>query len=83
MLQHFESTDMAPPDVAMHDADPRAVALSRMLVDCCHPRVGRLTARLLECRESAQLEQLQAEVLNLLVLSFGHAETQRRLQTLQ
>ena len=29
------------------------------------------------------LEQLQAEVLNLLVLSFGHAETQRRLQTLQ
>ena len=83
MLQHFESTDMAVPDVVLADADPRAVALSQMLSDCCHPRVGRLKARLLECQEPAQLALLQAEVLNLLVLSFGHAETQRRLQTLQ
>ena len=44
---------------------------------------ARLKARLVECQGPDQLALLKAEVLNLLTLSFGPAEAQRRLQPLQ
>ncbi|MCL1962585.1 MAG: hypothetical protein FWG56_12630 [Desulfovibrionaceae bacterium] len=62
-------------------ADPKALALIDAMTGCCHPRVSRLTERLLACGQPDQLRVLRGEVLNLLTLSFGHAEAQRRLQT--
>ena len=70
-------------DLSAPDADPRAVALTRTLSDCCHPRAERLVARLLDCRDDDQLALLRGDVLNLLALSFGPAEALRRLQALQ
>ena len=64
-------------------ADPKAIALMATLDDCCHPRAMRLKVRLAACGSCDQLSLLQAEVTNLLSLSFGPAEAQRRLQALQ
>jgi hypothetical protein len=63
--------------------DPRALALVQALSGCCHPRAGRLAARLLACTQPDQLRALQNDVRNLLVLSFGPAEAEHRLQALQ
>ena len=65
------------------DLMDRNPVLVRALADCCHPRAARLKARLVECQGPDQLALLKAEVLNLLTLSFGPAEAQRRLQPLQ
>jgi hypothetical protein len=42
-----------------------------------------LQGRLQDCHDPRQLAALQDDMLNLLVLSFGHAEARRRWQTLQ
>jgi len=75
--------ESACSDVEAPEAAPQALALVEAMADCCHPRVDRLTARLLACSEPDQLPQLRGEVLNLLALSFGPAEAQRRLRALQ
>jgi hypothetical protein len=68
---------------AAPEADPKALALVQALSGCCHPRAGRLTARLLACTQPEQLLALQGDVRNLLALSFGPAEADQRLQALQ
>ncbi len=83
MLQTFENPDTVVPDGWHAAALPQATVLVRALADCCHPRAARLKARLVECQGPDQLALLKAEVLNLLTLSFGPAEAQRRLQPLQ
>ena len=83
MLQTFESPDTVIPGALLDSADPHATALVQTLADCCHPRAARLKARLVECRDPARLTLLQGEVMNLLSLSFGVAEAERRLQPLQ
>ena len=83
MTPDFDDLDLSALDAAAADADPRAVALTRTLSDCCHPRAERLIVRLLDCRDDDQLALLRGEVLNLLALSFGPAEALRRLQAVQ
>jgi len=70
-----------PPEIS--EVERRARALIDAMAGCCHPRVGRLTERLLSCDQPDQLRELRGDVLNLLALSFGPAEAQRRLQALQ
>ena len=53
------------------------------LADCRLPRAGRLGARRADSHDSEELALLRGEVLNLLALSFGLAEAQRRLQGVQ
>ncbi len=81
MTPDFDDLDLSALDAT--DADPRAVALTRTLSDCRHPRAERLIVRLLDCRDDDQLALLRGEVLNLLALSFGLPEALRRLQALQ
>ena len=83
MLHRIESPDFADPETALADACPQAAALVQLLCDCRHPRAERLMARLRDCQESQQIDLLRAEVFNLLALSFGPTEAQRRLQPLQ
>lgn len=83
MFQDSHSLDHPPCEASACTADPRALALVDALTGCCHPRASRLVTRLLECNQPDALRQLQSDVLNLLVLSFGPIEAQRRLQTLQ
>ena len=71
----------ASPEIS--EVERRARALVAAMDGCCHPRVGRLTERLLNCKQPDQLRELRGDVLNLLTLSFGPAEAQRRLQPLQ
>jgi hypothetical protein len=74
------------PDTPLLEAPEvgrRALALVKAMTGCCHPRVSRLTGRLLMCAQLEELQQLQGEVLNLLALSFGTTEAQRRLHELQ
>jgi len=47
---------------------------------CCHPKAGRLLARLAAQPDAEALAALRADVLDLLTLSFGKAEALRRLQ---
>ncbi len=83
MLQLVESPDCSDTDTALATASPEAAALVLALNGCCHPRVGRLRARLGDCDNSDQLELLRSEVFNVLALSFGPTEAQRRLLPLQ
>ncbi len=83
MFQDTHGPEDAYPDPVTLSASPRALALVDAMRGCCHPRVSRLTARLLACDQTDVLHQLQGDVYNLLVLSFGPYEAQRRLQTLQ
>lgn len=83
MLHHVESPDVADLESALIEAAPQAAALIEALRDCCHPRRGRLIARLRDCGDPQQLELLHAEVFNLLALSFGPAEAERRLHALE
>jgi hypothetical protein len=76
----FEATDETRHPAARPDMRDRAAALSQALTDCCHPRAARLQARLTGHLDADQLALLRGEVLNLLALSFGAAEAQRRLQ---
>ena len=52
-------------------------------LDLLRVRVERLTARLADRPDNEQLTRLRAEVLNLLALSFGLPEAERRLQAVQ
>jgi hypothetical protein len=83
MLHDIDSPESACSCPEPAAVDRKARALIQTMADCCHPRVGRLTERLRACNEPEQLRALQGEVLNLLALSFGPAEGQRRLQELQ
>ena len=83
MLHRLESPDTALADLADIDIHPQAAALIDTLADCRHPRAGRLTVRLAESHDAGELAMLRGEVLNLLALSFGPAEAQRRLQAVQ
>lgn len=83
MLRRFESPDFSDSDTALATACPTAAALVIALNDCCHPRAGRLRARLRDCEDPGQLDMLKGEVFNLLALSFGPSEAQRRLIPLQ
>ncbi|MGB3069249.1 MAG: hypothetical protein WBC18_11900 [Ottowia sp.] len=83
MLAHVESPDVSDTDTALATACPEAAALVRALNGCCHPRAGRLLARLGDCEGADQIDSLRAEVFNLLALSFGPTEAQRRLLPLQ
>lgn len=82
MLEIIEACAPITPE-GCADADPQAMVLVGTLDGCCHPRAGRLKARLVDCQCHDQLAQLRAEVTHLLTLSFGPAEAQRRLQALQ
>ncbi len=79
MLLRVESPDFSDSDTALATATPRAAALVRALDGCRHPRAGRLKARLSDCEDAEQLEMLRGEVFNLLALTFGPSEAQRRL----
>ena len=82
MLEIIEGSAPITPE-GCADADPVAMELMGTLHGCCHPRAGRLKARLVDCQCDDQLALLRAEVTHLLTLSFGPAEAQRRLQALQ
>lgn len=76
---------MAIADCSCTAAPPcdAATALLDALHGCCHPRVERLKARLAGEPDAEQFAVLRSEVLNVLALSFGTAEAQRRLQAVQ
>ncbi|MFV0679804.1 hypothetical protein [Ottowia sp.] len=85
MLQQAPGNNALPADAMYSPATsaqalPNAQTLVEAMTGCCHPRAGRLAERLLSCDQPETLRQLQGDVLNLLVLSFGPAEAQRRLQ---
>jgi hypothetical protein len=83
MLQDFTSNEPLLVDVQSQTYRPPAQAWVDALAGCCHPRAERLAQRLLACDQPDTMRQLQGDVLNLLVLSFGPIEARRRLQTLQ
>ncbi len=83
MFYDTEGPDHACATLEAPEASPAARALAETLAGCCHPRAERLAARLLACDQPEQLPLLRGEVLNLLALSFGTAEAQRRLRALQ
>lgn len=80
MLQRVHCPDSADVASVVQGASPEAAALAQSLEGCCHPRAGRILARLGRHPESDELERLRAEVEQLLCLSFGPAEARRRLQ---
>jgi hypothetical protein len=79
----YQVSDCQQKREAAPDVGRVALALIDAMAGCCHPRVERLTERLRACDRPDQLRLLRGEVLNLLTLSFGPAEAQRRLQALQ
>ncbi len=83
MSNRLETPDSAFADLVGTEVHPQAAALMAALADCQHPRAGRLVARLSDSHDSEDLALLRGEVLNLLALSFGLAEAQRRLQGVQ
>ena len=83
MLHHVDSPDFADSETALTEACPEAAALIQALRGCQHPRSGRLMARLRDCQDETRINDLRAEVFQLLALSFGRAEAERRLQTVQ
>ena len=70
----------APCGPAWSELEQQAAGLIDALADCCHPRAERLRARLADQASADQLPLLRGEVLNVLALSFGPAEAQRRLR---
>ncbi len=79
----YANPDAPAADAPWSDLDPQAAGLIDTLSDCCHPRAGRLKARLADNPDADQLALLRGEVLNVLALSFGTAEAQRRLRAVQ
>ena len=77
------NSDVAVAETPWSDLDPQAAALIDTLADCCHPRAARLKARLADGPDADQMALLRGEVLNVLALSFGTAEAQRRLRAVQ
>ncbi|MCA0323991.1 MAG: hypothetical protein LCH89_00065 [Proteobacteria bacterium] len=80
MLQRINSPEFVHSEIALAHATPQARPLIQALLDCCHPRAGRLVSRLCDCQAEAELASLRAEVRNLLALSFGTEEAKRRLE---
>jgi hypothetical protein len=80
MLQNIHSQDFALADSVLADADPETAALVQALEGCCHPKAGRLLARLAAHPDAEARAVLRADVLQLLTLAFGRAEALRRLQ---
>ena len=83
MLHHVDSPDFADSETALTEACPEAAALIQALRGCQHPPSGRLMARLRDCQDEARMNDLRAEIFQLLALSFGRAEAERRLHPLQ
>ena len=83
MKNVHDSADMTVIDTDGCVVDPQASLLIEALSGCIHPRAARLTARLADRPDNEQLTRLRAEVLNLLALSFGLPEAERRLQAVQ
>ncbi|MEW6465774.1 MAG: hypothetical protein HZY78_12580 [Burkholderiaceae bacterium] len=69
---------------AASEADPELAAWAAALGECRHPKAQRLLLRLAEYAQhpgsAEQRAQLRADIHQLLTLSFGKAEAQRRLQ---
>ncbi len=80
MLQYIDSPEFADPAAVLAGADPETARLVRAMEGCCHPKAGRLLARLAAQPDAEALAALRADVLDLLTLSFGKAEALRRLQ---
>ncbi|MDR1969019.1 MAG: hypothetical protein LBQ32_10075 [Burkholderiaceae bacterium] len=83
MFPDTDDLEGACPVLDLPDVSRTALALIKAMTGCCHPRAKRLAERLLACGQPEELQHLQGEVLNLLALSFGTAEAQRRLHRLQ
>ncbi|MBS0597601.1 MAG: hypothetical protein H6927_08850 [Burkholderiaceae bacterium] len=83
MLHRFDSPDFADSETALVAACPEAATLIQALRGCQHPRSGRLMARLRDCQDPDRMDELRAEIFQLLALSFGRAEAERRLLPLQ
>ena len=80
MLQHIDSQDFALADTVLTDADPETAVLVQALAGCCHPKAGRLLARLGAHPDADARAALRADVLQLLTHTFGRSEALRRLQ---
>ncbi len=80
MLQHIDSQDFVDAATVLADADPETAQLVRALDGCCHPKAGRLLARLGEHPDAQARSVLRADILQLLTLAFGKVEALRRLQ---
>ncbi|MEZ5607134.1 MAG: hypothetical protein R3E52_08375 [Burkholderiaceae bacterium] len=83
MLLRVDSPDFADSETALVEACPEAALLIQALRGCQHPRSGRLMARLRDCQDPTHFDELRAEIFQLLALSFGRAEAERRLLPLQ
>ena len=83
MLHHIDSPDFLDSETALIEACPQAASLIQALRGCQHPRSGRLMARLRDCQDPQQFGDLRAEIFQLLALSFGRTEAERRLQPVQ
>ncbi|MFO1178052.1 MAG: hypothetical protein U1E79_06680 [Ottowia sp.] len=68
MLHRFDSPDFADSETALVAACPEAATLIQALRDCQDPD---------------RMDELRAEIFQLLALSFGRAEAERRLLPLQ
>ncbi len=80
MLQRFDSENFTDAASVLADADPETALLIQALAGCCHPKAGRLLARLCEQPDADTRAHMRADVLQLLTLTFGRAEALRRLQ---
>ena len=80
MLQHIDSQDFLDVASVLADADPETAVLVQALDGCCHPKAGRLLARLAEHPDANARTLLRADVMQLLTLAFGKVEALRRLQ---
>jgi hypothetical protein len=83
MFPDTDDLEGACPVLDDPEVSRTALALIQAMTGCCHPRASRLKERLLACVRPEELQHLQGEVLNLLALSFGTTEAQRRLHPLQ
>ncbi len=80
MLQYIDSEDFADPATVLAHADSETAPLVLALAGCCHPKANRLLARLGQHPDASARAQLRADILQLLTLTFGKSEAQRRLQ---
>lgn len=83
MFSHFASPDFAANGAWALEPDPRVAVLIEALRDCVHPRSERLRSQLQGHVAPERLAHLRAEVFNLLAMSFGPDEAERRLRPLQ
>lgn len=83
MFSHPACPDFAANGVWAPAPDYRVTVLLDALRDCVHPRSERLRSQLQGEVDPERLEYLRAEVFNLVAMSFGPDEAERRLRPLQ